>query len=102
MGYGSDSDEGLYHLTSMYQEIMDKLNIKYENIYTEDGVSDGKYVTVITMKDNTEIKLDTSAWNGIETVTENIATVYEIYDDIKENLEENKAEKDEEISYEYV
>ena len=102
MGYGSDSDEGLYHLTSMYQEIMDKLNIKYENIYTEDGVSDGKYVTVITMKDNTEIKLDTSAWNGIETVTENIATIYEIYDDIKENLEENKVEKDEEISYEYV
>lgn len=102
MGYGSDSDEGLYHLTSMYQEIMDKLNIKYENIYTEDGVSDGKYVTVITTKDNTEIKLDTSAWNGIETVTENIATIYEIYDDIKENLEENKVEKDEEISYEYV
>lgn len=102
MGYGSDSDEGLYHLTSMYQEIMDKLNIKYENIYTEDGVSDGKYVTVITMKDNTEIKLDTSAWNGIETVTENVATIYEIYDDIKENLEENKVEKDEEISYEYV
>lgn len=101
MEYGSDSDEGLYHLSSMYQEIMDKLNIKYENIYTEDGISDGKYVTVITLKDNTEIKLDTSAWNGIETVTENIATVYEIYDDIKENLEEKKVEKDEEFCYEY-
>lgn len=102
MEYGSDSDEGLYHLSSMYKEIMDKLNIKYKNIYTEDGISDGKYVTVITMQDSTEIKLDTSAWNGIEIVTENIATVYEIYEDIKENLEENKVEKDEEISYEYV
>ena len=38
----------------------------------------------------------------ISKVTENIATIYEIYDDIKENLDENKAEKDEEISYEYV
>lgn len=101
MGYGSDSDEGLYHLSSMYQEIMDKLNIKYKNIYTEDGISDGKYVTVITLEDNTEIKLDTSAWNGIEVVTENIASVYEIYDDIKENLKGNKVEKDEEFGYEY-
>ncbi len=101
MGYGSDSDEGLYHLSSMYKEIMDKLNIKYENIYTKDGISDGKYVTVITMQDSTEIKLDTSAWNGIDVVTENIATVYEIYDDIKENLEEKKVEKDEEFCYEY-
>lgn len=101
MGYGSDSDEGLYRLSSMYQEIMDKLNIKYDNIYTEDGVSDGKYVTVITLEDNTKIKLDTSAWNGIEVVTNNIASVYELYDDIKENLEEKKVEKDEEFCYEY-
>lgn len=29
MDYGSDRDEGLNHLSSMYQEIMDKLGIKY-------------------------------------------------------------------------
>ena len=46
MDYGSDGDEGLYHLSSMYQEIMDKLGIKYSKVYTED-VSDGKYLTTI-------------------------------------------------------
>lgn len=95
--YGSDSDEGLYHLSSMYKEIMDKLNIKYENIYTEDGISDGKYVTIIILEDGIEIKIDTSAWNGIEVVTENIATVYEIYEAVKENT----VGKNEEIYCEY-
>ena len=29
MEYGNDYDEGLYHLSSLYKELMDKLNIKY-------------------------------------------------------------------------
>ena len=48
---GIDGDEGLYHLSSMYKEIMDKLGIKYSNVYTED-VSDGKYMTTITFEND--------------------------------------------------
>ena len=33
-------------------------------------------------------------------VTENIATIYEIYDNVKENLKENKVEKEEDFDYE--
>jgi len=83
MEYGCDSDEGLYHLTFLYQDILDELNIKYDYIYTEDGLSDGKYVTTIGFKDKQEIKVDTSAWNGKEIIFENIKYIYESFFNIK-------------------
>lgn len=89
-------DEGLYHLSSLYQEIMDKLNIKYSNVYTED-VSDGKYLTTITFQNNSKIKIDTSAWNGIKVVTENVKSIYENYELLKDNGSKNEIEND--ISY---
>lgn len=88
MNYGSDGDEGLCHLSSMYKEIMDKLSIKYKDVYTED-VSDGKYLTTIIFKDNSKIEIDTSAWNGIKVVTENVESVYETYELLKTELKEN-------------
>ena len=63
MDYGNDGDEGLYKLSSLYEEIMDKLNIKYDYVYTED-VSDGKYLTTIIFNNNEKISIDTSARNG--------------------------------------
>lgn len=100
MDYGSDGDEGLNHLSSMYQEIMNKLGIKYSNIYTED-VSDGKYMTTITFENDSSIEVDTSAWNGIKTVTENMESIYEIYDKLKEKSNENETKKENEFEYDF-
>ena len=98
MAYGSDRDEGLYHLSMMYQEIMDKLGIKYSNIYTED-VSDGKYLTTIIFENDSSIQINTSAWNGIKVVTENIESIYETHKNlsIKSRVNENKNE----VEFEY-
>lgn len=92
MEYGSDEDEGLYKLSSMYEEILDKLNIKYSSIYTEDGISDGKYLTTISFENDTKIEIDTSAWNGIKTVAENIESVKEFYEKLKEKEVEMEVE----------
>ena len=99
MEYGSDKDEGLYKLTSLYQEIMEKLNIKYENIYTEDGISDGKYITIVSFENDKEIKIDTSAWNGLKTVAENIESIYNEYEKSKENTIEKINETDIDFDY---
>lgn len=96
MNYGNDSDEGLTPISSLYKEIMNKLNIKYTDVYTED-ISDGKYLTTITFEDNFQIQLDTSAWNGIKVVTENIESIYEKLTKLKEN--NNKIELENELSY---
>lgn len=98
MEYGSDGDEGLYHLSSMYQEIMDKLEIKYSDVYTED-VSAGKYLTTVVFDDNSSIKVDTSAWNGIIIVTINVESIYKEYQKIREKIEEKKSKNESEIEY---
>lgn len=92
MEYGSDEDEGLYKVSSMYEEILDKLNIKYSSIYTEDGISDGKYLTTISFENDAKIEIDTSAWNGIKTVAENIESVKEFYEKLKEKEAELEVE----------
>ena len=91
MDYGSDGDEGLNKLSSLYTEIMDNLNIKYQCVYTED-VSDGKYLTTIIFNDDSKIELDTSAWNGRRVVAENIEFVYTMYEKLKEKTKENDVE----------
>ena len=100
MDYGSDGDEGLNHLTSMYEEIMDKLGIKYSNVYTED-VSDGKYITTITFENNSSIEVDTSAWNGIKVVTENMESIYETYESLKEKPKQNEVKNENEFDYDF-
>lgn len=100
MDYGSDGDEGLTPISSLYKELMDKLNIKYTNVYTED-VSDGKYLTTITFENDFEIKVDTSAWNGIKVVAENMESIFENYKPLEEKLKNSIAKNDIEndISY---
>ncbi len=100
MDYGSDRDEGLYQLSSMYKEIMDNLGIKYSNVYTED-VSDGKYLTTITFEDDYSIEVDTSAWNGIEVVTENIESIYEEYEKQSEKTKQNEVKNEKEFEYDF-
>lgn len=100
MDYGSDKDEGLTSISSLYKELMDKLNVKYANVYTED-VSDGKYLTTITFENDSEIKIDTSAWNGIKVVAENIESICENHKSLKTKLKDNisKNEMENDISY---
>lgn len=100
MEYGSDGDEGLYHLSSMYQEIMDKLGIKYSNVYTED-VSDGKYLTTIIFENDSSIQVDTSVWNGIKTVAENMESIYESYENLKEKIKPNEVKNEKEFEYDF-
>lgn len=100
MEYGSDGDEGLYHLSSMYKEIMDKLGIKYSNVYTED-VSDGKYLTTIILENDSSIQVDTSAWNGIKTVAENMESIYESYENLKEKIKPNEVKNEKEFEYDF-
>ena len=92
-------DEGLSKLSSMYQEIMDKLGIKYSNIYTEDGITDGKYLTTINFENGSKIELDTSAWNEIKVVTANIESVYETYNNLSIESEKIQNKNDIEIEY---
>lgn len=100
MEYGNDSDEGLYHLSSMYQEIMDKLGIKYSNVYTED-VSDGKYLTTIIFENDSSIEVDTSAWNGIKVVAGNMESIYETYENLKEKSKQNEVKNENEFEYDF-
>ena len=100
MEYGSDGDEGLYHLSSMYQEIMDQLGIKYSNVYTED-VSDGKYMTTIIFKNDSSIEVDTSAWNGIKVVAENMESIYETYEKLKQKSKQNEVKNENEVEYDF-
>ena len=99
MQYGNDRDEGLYHLSSMYEEIMKKLNIKYLSIYTEDGISDGRYITTITFDNNSQIEINTDAFNGIKVVTNNIVSIYEKYEKLMQKVQINN--KQNEIEFEY-
>ena len=97
MDYGADRDESLNKLSILYRELLQNLNIEFLDIYTEDGISDGKYVTTIIFKNETKIELDTSAWNGIEVVENNIKSVYEFNQKNKEISVEN----DKEIDYDF-
>lgn len=102
MDYGSDKDEGLYHLSSMYKEITDKLNIKYFDVSTRDKEgSDGIFITTILFEDKSEIEVETSAWNGIKAVTENVLSIYENYENLKEKLNKNDAKNENEFEYDF-
>lgn len=95
--YGCDTDEGLNKLSSLYTEIMDKLNIKYSDVYTEDGISPGKYITTIFFENNSKIDIDTNAWEGIKGVTSNMESIYKFY----ENSKQNEVQNDKDFEYDY-
>lgn len=97
MEYGSDLDEGLYKLSDMYKEILGQLKIDFKSIKTEDGMSNGKYVTTIVFNDNSQIKLDLSAWNGIGNVTENVESILEEYEKYYPKISKENNIKDIEI-----
>lgn len=88
MEYGADRDSYIMpSLSNVYKEILDKLGIKYTNIFTED-ISDGKYQTTIDFDDK-KIIVDTSAWNGKQVLKDNIETIKEEYEKIQVESEED-------------
>ncbi len=102
LDYGSDRDEGLYNLSSMYKEVIDKLNVKYFDVSTRDKEgSDGKFITTILFEDKTEIEIETSAWNGIKAVTENVLSIYETYEKLREKMKSNEVKNENEFEYDF-
>lgn len=88
MDYGSDRDShSMPSLSSVYKDILDKLNIKYTNIYTED-ISDGKYQTTIEFNDD-KVVVDTSAWNGKDVLKDNIESIKEKYEELQAESEDD-------------
>ena len=88
MDYGSNRDSySMHSLSNVYKDLLDKLNIKYTNIFTED-ISDGKYQTTIEFDDN-KIIVDTSAWNGKEVLKDNIESIKEKYEELQAESEDD-------------
>lgn len=88
MEYSSDSN--IYtnpSFSSLYKDLMDLLNIKYINVYTND-VSDGKYVTTIEFNNEKSITIDINAWSEIEEIKENLKSIVE-YEKTIENEKNN-------------
>lgn len=91
MDYGSDRDSLVMPtLSDLYKELMDKLNIEYCSIETND-ISDGKYETSIEFEDGNSIIIDTSAWNNEEIVSNNLISIQNECER-DENLVENDME----------
>lgn len=88
--YGEDSNEGLYSLSELYKDLMEKSNIKYKVVYTED-ISDGKYKTTIEF-DDASITIETNAWNDYETVAENLISISEKYQELIKEQDEIEIE----------
>lgn len=84
MDYGADRDSLVMpSLSELYKEILDKLHIEYTSIETDD-ISDGKYKTDIEFKDDSIIRVDTSAFNDTDIVISNVESIKQEYEKIKE------------------
>lgn len=97
--YGADSDEGLCKISSLYSEILDNLNIKYTDIFTKDGIADGKYVVTIFFDNDTNIVLDSKSRDNSEHVVDNIISTTEEYE--KWNQKEQTKGNENEIEIDY-
>lgn len=89
MDYGSDRDSIVMPtLSDLYKELMDKLNIKYFSVETDD-VSDGKYETTIEFKNGSSIIVDTSAGNNEEIVSANLISIQNQYEKEEKIVEDD-------------
>ena len=86
--YGSDRDAYVSPtLSELYKNLLEELYIEYQSITTKD-ISDGKYETTVTLADNSTIKIDTSAWNTYEVVADNLTSIINLNNELKnEELE---------------
>jgi len=90
MEYGSDYDRlVMLSLTDLYKDILDKLGLKCIDIYTNE-ISDGKYETYLELINNATMVINTSAWNDEKVVIDNVISIQETVDNMKDkNLEDD-------------
>ncbi len=88
--YGSDNDEGLYHFTDFYKAILDKLDIKYKYIGTEEK-EPGEYTTIIDFDDNSTLSVDTKEGEEIDFLISNLSFISNEYDLWIEDKSKQKA-----------
>lgn len=90
MDYGSDEDAigGMNSISEMFKDILDILKIKYVNVSTVDGISDGKYVTTIDFGDKT-LDLDIRASEEKDDILEDVKTIIDFCNNKNENLTED-------------
>ena len=58
-------------------------------------------MTTITFENDSSIEVDTSAWNGIKVIAENIESIYEYYENLKEKMKENEVKNENGIEYDF-
>lgn len=103
--YGCDSDEGLYHFTDFYKDILDKLDIKYVYIGTEEK-EPGEYTTNIEFDDSNTISVDTKEGEEMDFIINNLTFISNEYDlwieeKSKEKNEIINQKKDSDFDYDY-
>lgn len=92
MNYGSDRDSLVMPtLTDLYKELMEKLNIQYERVKTDD-VSHGNYETIVEFKGNKGIFIETSAWNSEEIIIGNMIDIQKETENAFEITQEEELE----------
>ncbi len=95
MDYGSDRDSlSMPSISDLYKEILDTININYDNVLTDD-ISDGKYSVVINFDEKNSIQLDVRASDTYIETASNIQDIVDKYLELqKQNsiTEENDME----------
>lgn len=72
--FGSDNYINMSSFSDYYKEILNKLKINVNEIYTNE-VSDGKYTLLL----NNEIICDVDAWDNLDSVVQNIEAIDKFY-----------------------
>ncbi len=85
--YGSDGVEGLYSLSFLVSNLLDKLEIKYSDVFTED-VSDGKFETTICFNDEEKAYLYTKPRHDADMIANELTRALSEYEKAFQNQEE--------------
>lgn len=70
--YGSDNDINMKNLTNLYSKILNKRNVDFNDIYTNE-ICDGKY----ELKLNADLSLKICAWDDFDIVVDNVDSIEE-------------------------
>lgn len=96
--YAEDFNESLYHLTDLYKDLLDKLNISYTYISTVEN-EPGEFTTLIEFNKNNSISVSTKSHDSVEYVIHNLNTISSEYKNfMQQENEKAKNEFDYEIN----
>ena len=80
MEYGADKElDTMKSLSNLFKEILKELEIPINDIYTNDGVGDGKYDITIVIDNGRKYILEPKAWDTPIEVTQEIQNVVNQY-----------------------